>query len=124
MLRMDNFEEGFKSAQSGNTVSSEGTYQFMSDTDGLSVAADSAVDPEPDCLSVSDAMALAKHSLESVVVTMIGEVSEVSVRPGYKAAYFTVKDESASLPCMMWNNRYKAIGFDLVVGQLVRLSSH
>ena len=73
-------------------------------------------------LSVSAAMALAKRSLESVSVRMIGEVSEVSIKPGYKAAYFTVKDSSASLPCMMWNNRYKAAGIDLRVGQLVELT--
>lgn len=73
-------------------------------------------------LSVSAAVGLAKKSLESMVVTMIGEVSEVSIRPGYKAAYFTVKDEAASLSCMMWNNRYVASGIDLAVGQLVRLT--
>ncbi len=72
-------------------------------------------------LSVSGALNLAKQNLESVVVTIIGEVSEVSVKSGYKAAYFTLKDDSASLPCMMWNNRYKALGFDLAVGQLVQV---
>ena len=78
--------------------------------------------PASDALSVSAAMALAKQSLESVTVKIIGEVSEVSVKAGYKAAYFTVKDSSASLPCMMWNNRYRASGVQLVVGQLVELS--
>lgn len=73
-------------------------------------------------LSVSAAVGLAKKSLESMVVTMIGEVSEVSIRPGYKAAYFTVKDEAASVSCMMWNNRYAASGIELAVGQLVRLT--
>ena len=72
-------------------------------------------------LSVSAAMALAKRSLESVTVRMLGEVSEVSIKAGYKAAYFTVKDSSASLPCMMWNNRYRACGVQLTVGQMVEL---
>lgn len=75
-----------------------------------------------EALSVSAAMALAKRSLESLVVKVVGEVSEVSVKPGYKAAYFTVKDSAASLPCMMWNNRYQAAGVDLAVGQLVELT--
>ncbi|MBQ9003081.1 MAG: exodeoxyribonuclease VII large subunit [Eggerthellaceae bacterium] len=75
-----------------------------------------------DALSVSDAMALAKQSLESVVVRIVGEVSEVSVKPGYKAAYFSVKDSSSSLPCMMWNNRYRASGIDLAVGQLIDMT--
>ncbi|HAM15983.1 MAG TPA: exodeoxyribonuclease VII large subunit, partial [Eggerthellaceae bacterium] len=59
----------------------------------------------PNALSVSAAMQMAKRSLEAVVVRILGEVSEVSVKPGYKAAYFTIKDSGAALPCMMWNNR-------------------
>lgn len=73
-------------------------------------------------LTVSAALALAKGSLEALTVRIVGEISEVSVKPGYKAAYFTVKDTGASLPCMMWNNRYREAGFDLAVGQLVELS--
>ena len=78
--------------------------------------------PGTGALTVSAAMALAKQSLESVTVRIIGEVSEVSVKAGYKAAYFTVKDSGASLPCMMWNNRYRAAGVQLAVGQLVELA--
>ena len=77
---------------------------------------------ERQALTVSDAMALAKGALEGIVVTIIGEVSEVSIKPGWKAAYFTVKDSGAALPCMMWNNRYKQAGFDLAVGQLVEIT--
>lgn len=73
-------------------------------------------------LSVSGAMALARGALEGVVVRLVGEVSEVSCKPGYKAAYFTIKDKNASLPCMMWNNRYQATGISLAVGQLIELS--
>ncbi|MBR3182229.1 MAG: exodeoxyribonuclease VII large subunit [Eggerthellaceae bacterium] len=73
-------------------------------------------------MTVSAAMALAKRSLEDITVTIVGEVSEVSVKAGYKAAYFTVKDSEASLPCMMWNNRYRAAGVQLAVGQLVQMT--
>ncbi len=73
-------------------------------------------------LSVSAAMALAKGALEGVTVRLVGEVSEVSCKPGYKAAYFTVKDKSAALPCMMWNNRYEASGVRLAMGQLVEIT--
>ena len=73
-------------------------------------------------LSVSQAMALAKGALEACTVTLIGEVSEVSNKAGYKAVYFTVKDEGASLPAMMWNNRYTAAGVELRVGMLVQLT--
>ncbi|MBR3690381.1 MAG: exodeoxyribonuclease VII large subunit [Eggerthellaceae bacterium] len=73
-------------------------------------------------LSVSAAMALAKGALESVTVRMVGEVSELSNKAGYKAVYFTIKDKSASLPCMMWNNRYLASGVSLSVGALVEIT--
>ncbi len=73
-------------------------------------------------LSVSQAMALAKGALEACTVTLIGEVSEVSNKAGYKAVYFTVKDEGASLPAMMWNNRYAAASVELRVGMLVQLT--
>ena len=76
---------------------------------------------EAGALSVSAAMALAKGALEGVTVRLVGEVSEVSAKPGYKAVYFTVKDTAASLPCMMWNNRYQASGVTLRVGALVEL---
>lgn len=73
-------------------------------------------------LSVTEAMALAKGALESCTLTLVGEVSELSNKAGYKAVYFTVKDEGASLPAMMWNNRYAASGVDLKIGMLVQLS--
>lgn len=73
-------------------------------------------------LSVSEAMQAAKSSLESLTLTLIGEVSEVNAKAGYKAVYFTVKDAGASLPCMMWLNRYRQSGVKLEVGQRVELT--
>ena len=73
-------------------------------------------------MSVSAAMQLAKGALEGVTVRLVGEISELSNKPGYKAVYFTVKDKSASLPCMMWNNRFRAAGVQVAVGQLVELT--
>ncbi len=73
-------------------------------------------------LTVSQAMAAAKGALEQVTLTLVGEVSEVSIKSGYKAAYFTVKDAGASMPCMMWMNRYKQTGVELRVGSLVQLT--
>ena len=67
-------------------------------------------------------MQLAKGALEGVTVRLVGEISELSNKPGYKAVYFTVKDKSASLPCMMWNNRFRAAGVQVAVGQLVELT--
>ncbi|WP_276685524.1 exodeoxyribonuclease VII large subunit [Slackia piriformis] len=73
-------------------------------------------------LSVSEAMQAAKRSLESITVKLIGEVSEVNAKAGYKAVYFTVKDAGASLPCMIWFNRYHQSGVQLCVGQRVELT--
>lgn len=81
-----------------------------------------APEGKPQALSVSAAMQLAKGALESVTVKLVGEVSELNNKPGYKAVYFTVKDEKAALPCMMWLNRYKASGVQMAVGQLVELT--
>ena len=75
-----------------------------------------------DALSVSAAISRAKTALEQVVVNVVGEVSEVSNKAGYKAVYFTVKDDKASLPCMMWMNRYHATGVELSVGALVEMT--
>ncbi|MDO4589771.1 MAG: exodeoxyribonuclease VII large subunit [Slackia sp.] len=73
-------------------------------------------------LTVSQALQTAKQSLEFITVSLIGEVSEVNAKPGYKAVYFTVKDDGASLPCMMWLNRYRSSGVRFRVGQRVELT--
>ena len=75
-----------------------------------------------EALSVSAAVGLAKTALEDVTVRLIGEVSELSAKAGYKAVYFTVKDQKAALPCMMWNNRYQDSGVELRVGAVVELT--
>ena len=77
---------------------------------------------EAKALSVSDALRIAKAALEGISVRIVGEVSELSANPRYKAVYFTVKDDSSALPCMMWSNRYSASGVELRIGALVEIS--
>ena len=48
-------------------------------------------------------------------------VSECTVKPGYKAVYFTLGDEYASLPCLMWRDAYTASGIDLRPGMMVEV---
>lgn len=72
-------------------------------------------------LTVSAAIARAKANLESMPLSIIGEVSELANKPGYKAVYFSIKDESATISCMMWNNRFQQQGVRLAVGQLVEV---
>jgi len=67
-------------------------------------------------LSVSEAMALAKRALESVRLRVVGEVSEFNDKPGYRAAYFTVCDDSSAMPCLMWRDAYEASGVALRCG--------
>lgn len=55
----------------------------------------------PDHYSVSDALLIAKTGLESIRIKILGEVSELSDKRGYKAVYFTIKDTKSALPCLM-----------------------
>ena len=73
-------------------------------------------------LSVSQALALVKGSLEQISATIVGEVSEVSDKAGYKAVYFTISDKSAALSCLMWRSLYQSAGVDLKQGMLVEIS--
>ena len=73
-------------------------------------------------LTVTEAMGAAKRALEGVRVRVLGEVSEFNDKPGYKAAYFTVSDGGAAMPCLMWRDIYEASGIELRCGMLVELS--
>ncbi len=75
-----------------------------------------------DALTVSQALMLAKHSLEGVHATIIGEVSECSNHVGYKAVYFTVSDQDSALPCLMWFSSYQRTGVELRKGLLVQIT--
>ena len=77
---------------------------------------------QPQALSVSAALQLAKGALEQVTVRLVGEVCELNDKPGYKAVYFSVKDEYAVLPCMMWLNRYNANGLRFKLGDVLELT--
>ncbi len=77
---------------------------------------------EERALSVSEAMHAAKRSLEALSFRVVGEISEFNDKPGYKAAYFTVCDEHASMSCMMWRDAYHACGVQLRCGMLVELA--
>ncbi len=75
-------------------------------------------------MTVTEAMGSAKCALESVRVRVVGEVSEFNDKPGYKAAYFTVSDAGASMPCLMWRDSYIASGVELRCGMLVELAGN
>lgn len=74
-----------------------------------------------DALSVSEAMGRAKGALETVRLRVVGEVSEATIKPGYKAIYFSLKDGSAVMPCLWWRDQYDASGVKLEDGRLVEV---
>lgn len=76
----------------------------------------------PRALSVTEAMTLAKRTLEGVPLRVIGEVSESTYRSGYKAVYFTLSDGGSVMPCLMWRDAYELAGVDLRVGMLVEVA--
>ena len=78
-------------------------------------------DDEKKTLSISEALDVAKGSLEKLKLRVLGEVSEVNVKPGYANAYFTLKDETGTLPCQMWHDRFEKCGITLEVGMMVEL---
>ena len=75
-----------------------------------------------DALTVSDALQICKTGLESIRLKIIGEISSVNNKTGYKAVYFDIKDKSAVLPCLIWKSQYNALNVDLKVGELVEVS--
>ena len=75
-----------------------------------------------EALTVSQALDIVKGALKGIRLTIVGEVSEVSAKRNYKAVYFTIKDRSSALKCLMWNDLYHASGLDLQVGQEVEVT--
>jgi exodeoxyribonuclease VII large subunit len=73
-------------------------------------------------LTVSEALSIAKGVLESIPLTIVGEVSECSDKPGYKAVYFTLTDASGALSCLIWRNDYGKAAVSLRQGMLVEVS--
>ena len=72
-------------------------------------------------LSVTQAMNLVKRTLEGISVTVVGEVSELSDKRGYKAVYFTLSDDTAKMSCLIWRNVYEACDVELRAGMLVEV---
>lgn len=78
--------------------------------------------PEDPSLSVSEAVSRAKRALETISARVVGEVSEVSDKAGYKAVYFTLTDGAACMSCLMWMDAYAAAGVGLRAGMMVEVT--
>jgi exodeoxyribonuclease VII large subunit len=71
-------------------------------------------------LTVSELLSLARRALEPLAVTVVGEVTELTDRPGYKAVYFTLADDDAVLPCLIWRDAYERCDCTIRCGMLVQ----
>lgn len=74
---------------------------------------------QPRPLTVSELMALARRALEPIEVAVVGEVTELTDRAGYKAVYFTLSDSDAVVPCLIWRDAYDRSDCRLRCGMLV-----
>lgn len=77
--------------------------------------------PETGPLSVSDALEIAKIALESISLCVVGEISDLSDNPRYKAVYFTLSDGRSALPCIMWRSSFDRLGLELKSGVKVEV---
>lgn len=78
--------------------------------------------PQDRALTVSEAMGLARRTLEGLSLRVIGEVSEATDKPGYKAVYFTLCDGPSVMSCLIWRDAYEASGVALRVGMQVEVT--
>jgi exodeoxyribonuclease VII large subunit len=78
--------------------------------------------PEDRALTVSEAMGLAKRTLEGLTLRVIGEVSEATDKAGYKAVYFTLCDGPSVMSCLIWRDAFEASGVPLRVGMQVEVT--
>jgi exodeoxyribonuclease VII large subunit len=76
----------------------------------------------PRALSVTEAMTLAKRTLEGLPLRVLGEVSEFTDRSGYKAVYFTLTDGSSTMSCLIWRDAFEASGVTMRDGLLVEVA--
>ena len=75
----------------------------------------------PRAFTVTEAMTLAKRTLEALPLRVMGEVSELTDRSGYKAIYFTLTDGSSVMPCLMWRDAFELAGVPVRDGMLVEV---
>lgn len=74
---------------------------------------------KPNALSVTSAIKRANAVMVEHTFVIIGEVSELNNKSGYKAVYFSIKDETSTLNCKMWKNRFDQSGVQLDLGSKV-----
>lgn len=109
-------------AAAKNAAARAATYRSADAGFASGAVAKGSLEKSSDILSVTEVTNIANSILKNHTFHVMGEVSELSDKPGYKAVYFTVKDEGAVMTCLMWKNRYQASGVKLFIGAKVELT--
>lgn len=109
-------------AAAKNAAARAATYRSADAGFASGAVAKGSLEKGSDILSVTEVTNIANSILKNHTFHVMGEVSELSDKPGYKAVYFTVKDEGAVMTCLMWKNRYQASGVKLFIGAKVELT--
>ena len=109
-------------AAARNAAARAATYRSADAGFASGTFAEDAKKKSSDILSVTEVTNIANSILKNHTFHVMGEVSELSDKPGYKAVYFTVKDEGAVMTCLIWKNRYQASGVKLFIGAKVELT--
>ena len=109
-------------AAAKNAAARAATYRSADAGFASGAVAKGSLGKSSDILSVTEVTNIANSILKNHTFHVMGEVSELSDKPGYKAVYFTVKDEGAVMTCLMWKNRYQASGVKLFIGAKVELT--
>lgn len=109
-------------AAARNAAARAATYRSADAGFASGAVAKGSLEKSSDILSVTEVTNIANSILKNHTFHVMGEVSELSDKPGYKAVYFTVKDEGAVMTCLMWKNRYQASGVKLFIGAKVELT--
>ena len=91
---------------------------------GTATSAATSAATSEDALTVTQVLKKLEGKLKTFSATVIGEVSEFSDKPGYKAVYFTISDDSAALPCLMCKSDFAQCDVELRKGLLVEVSGY
>jgi exodeoxyribonuclease VII large subunit len=75
-------------------------------------------------LTVSAALHIAKESLHSIPLHIVGEISGFRPHTTYSAFYFQLKDERSVMNVTLWRNVYEKFDLELRDGMIVEMNGH
>ena len=99
------------------------TAGFNGEKSSVSHVDSGQMNDKPYTFSVSQALGLAKRTLESIgSIWVEGELSACTSSPRYAAVYFDLKDEQGcNVNCLIWKSDYQSSGVHFELGLKVRI---